>query len=83
MFCPPGGALCYEWTGRHEQIWRDFDHQNQQTVYVVRSRQRDDIMLSNLREDYFEILLDVDETEMEEDEWQMVRTINDKPLVLQ
>ena len=68
---------------KDEQIWRDFDHQNQQTVYVVRSRQRDDIMLSNLREDYFEILLDVDETEMEEDEWQMVRTINDKPLVLQ
>ena len=63
---------------KDEQSWRDFDHQNQQTVYVVRSRKRDDIMLSDMREDFFDILLDVSNTEMNQDEWQMVRTINDK-----
>ena len=68
---------------KDEQSWRDFDHQNQQTVYVVRSRKRDDIMLSDMREDFFDILLDVSNTEMNQDEWQMVRTINDKPLVLE
>jgi len=39
------------------QQWRSFDHQNIQSVYVVKSRPRKDILTSHLREDYFDVLM--------------------------
>ncbi len=39
------------------QTWRRFDHQNVQSVYVVRSKSRDDVMKSDRRSDLFDILL--------------------------
>lgn len=36
--------------------WRAFDHQNSQTVYVVRANQRDVVMKHPSRQDFYEIL---------------------------
>lgn len=41
---------------KDEQIWRDFDHQNEQTVYVVRGKSRDDVIADKYRADFFEII---------------------------
>ncbi|MDK2779195.1 MAG: ABC transporter substrate-binding protein [Pseudomonadota bacterium] len=70
---------------KDNQSWRGFDHQNQQTVYVVRSRSRDQIMHSELREDFFDVLLRVPAaaTELTRSEWEMIRAINDRPLALE
>ncbi|MFO7995345.1 MAG: substrate-binding protein [Marinobacter sp.] len=41
---------------KDEQYWREFDHQNVQTVYVVRIKPRNDIMADDYSSDYFEII---------------------------
>ena len=41
------------------QQWRALDHQNLQSVYVVRGKPREQVMQSPLRSDYFEVLLSV------------------------
>lgn len=41
---------------KDEQYWREFDHQNVQTVYVVRVKPRNDIMADEYSSDYFEII---------------------------
>lgn len=57
------------------QQWRAFDHQNIQSVYVVRGKPRDTVMQSELRSDYFEILLNVpgNSTARSQDEWLEIR----------
>tara|TARA_B100001109_G_scaffold60988_1_gene49653 strand:+ start:61542 stop:62783 length:1242 start_codon:yes stop_codon:yes gene_type:complete len=42
---------------KDNQQWRAFDHQNVQSVYVVKMRPRNDILNSHLREDFFDILM--------------------------
>jgi len=56
---------------KDEQYWRAFDHQNVQTVYVVRSRPRDDILKSDLHEDFFEVLMSLPGSEAAQtrEEW--------------
>lgn len=60
---------------KDEQYWRAFDHQNVQSVYVVRSRPRNDILASDLHEDFFEILLSLpgEEAARSLPEWQQAR----------
>ncbi|MDG9671723.1 ABC transporter substrate-binding protein [Hahella sp. CR1] len=41
---------------KDEQYWREFDHQNVQTVYAVRCKPRSEVMLDEFNEDYFEII---------------------------
>ena len=41
---------------KDEQVWRDFDHQSVQTVYVVRCKQRDEVVKNKYNLDYFEII---------------------------
>lgn len=36
--------------------WRDYDHQNTQTVYVVRANKREEVLAHPSRQDYYEIL---------------------------
>jgi len=50
----------HSYTGlKDPQTWRDFDHQNVQSVYVVRGKPRDEVMKDKYREDYFEVLLNI------------------------
>ncbi|WP_430460653.1 ABC transporter substrate-binding protein [Thalassolituus sp. LLYu03] len=66
---------------KDEQTWRAFDHQNVQSVYVVRSRPRNDILKSKLHEDFFDILLRLpgDEAAQTLTEWQQERKAAGKP----
>lgn len=76
----------YSYTGvKDQQTWRNFDHQNVQSVYVVRSKPRNDILKSNLHEDFFEVLmkLPADEAARTQKEWLAVRKKAGKPLTLQ
>jgi ABC-type branched-subunit amino acid transport system substrate-binding protein len=41
---------------KDEQVWRDFDHQSVQTVYVVRCKPRDEVVKNKYNLDYFEII---------------------------
>jgi ABC-type branched-subunit amino acid transport system substrate-binding protein len=41
---------------KDEQVWRDFDHQSVQTVYVVRCKPRDEVVKNRYNLDYFEII---------------------------
>ncbi len=41
---------------KDEQYWRDFDHQNVQSVYIVRCRPQAEVLRDKLKLDYFEIL---------------------------
>lgn len=41
---------------KDEQQWRDFDHQNLQSIYAVRVRKREQIMLDPFKQHYFEII---------------------------
>ncbi|MAK92221.1 MAG: branched-chain amino acid ABC transporter substrate-binding protein [Oceanospirillaceae bacterium] len=70
---------------KDQQTWRAFDHQNVQSVYVVKTRPRNDVLVSELREDFFDILLQLpgDEAALTEAEWQAVRKAAGKPLQLE
>ena len=70
---------------KDEQEWRAFDHQNVQSVYVVRSRPRNEILQSNLHEDFFEILarLPGNEAAQSLSEWQAERRAAGKQLALE
>jgi len=41
---------------KDQQIWRDFDHQSVQTVYVVRCKPRNEVVKNKYNLDYFEII---------------------------
>ncbi len=69
---------------KDEQEWRAFDHQNVQTVYVVKSRPRNEVVAGDLGDDYFEIVhrmagVDAAQTLAE---WQQERRQANKPLTL-
>lgn len=70
---------------KDEQQWRAFDHQSVQSVYVVRSRPRNEILTSHLREDFFEVLMKLPAAEAARShkEWLAVRQAAGKPAVLQ
>lgn len=66
------------------QQWRDFDHQNIQSVYVVKGKARADVLKDEYHEDYFEILLNIPGNTAAKtyDEWKETRQAAGKPLVL-
>jgi branched-chain amino acid transport system substrate-binding protein len=67
------------------QQWRAMDHQNVQSVYVVRSRPRNDVLKSDLHEDFFEILLQLpgEQAVQTAEEWALDRKSVGKSLALE
>ena len=67
------------------QTWRDFDHQNVQSVYVVRGKARNEVLKDTFKEDFFEILLNIPGSVAVKTraEWEQTRKAAGKPLVLQ
>ncbi|SNC59628.1 amino acid/amide ABC transporter substrate-binding protein, HAAT family (TC 3.A.1.4.-) [Marinobacter sp. es.048] len=66
---------------KDEQQWRAFDHQNLQTVYVVRSKPRNEVVKGELRTDFFEVIgsLEGEEAAQTLAEWQAERAAAGKP----
>ncbi|AOY89092.1 branched-chain amino acid ABC transporter substrate-binding protein [Marinobacter salinus] len=66
---------------KDRQQWRAFDHQNLQTVYVVRSKPRDQVVDDELRSDFFEVVgsLEGEEAAQTLTEWQAERAAANKP----
>ncbi|MCG8518047.1 MAG: ABC transporter substrate-binding protein [Pseudomonadales bacterium] len=67
------------------QQWRDFDHQNLQTVYVVRSKPREQVVVDDMRSDFFEVVDSIGGLEAAQtlEQWQQERRAANKPLTLQ
>jgi len=70
---------------KDEQYWRTFDHQNVQTVYVVRVKPRDQVVADEYSSDYFEIIdsMPGDEAVQTREEWEARRKEAGQPLTLQ
>ncbi|MEP3164486.1 MAG: ABC transporter substrate-binding protein, partial [Marinobacter sp.] len=70
---------------KDEQYWRKFDHQNVQTVYVVRVKPRNEIMDDEYSSDYFEIIdsMPGDEAAQTRAEWEARRKETGQPVTLQ
>lgn len=60
---------------KDEQYWRDFDHQNVQSIYAVRVRNRSEIMQDRFKQDYFTIIhrMDGEAAAPSLDDWQQER----------
>ncbi|SFL95372.1 ABC transporter substrate-binding protein [Marinobacter zhejiangensis] len=69
---------------KDEQYWRDFDHQNVQTVYVVRINSRETVMADPYGSGYFSIIasLSGDEAVQTREEWVARRREAGKPPTL-
>lgn len=70
---------------KDQQVWRDFDHQSVQTVYVVRCKPRDEVVKNKYNLDYFEIIdsLPGDLAAITRQEWNAVRKAAGKPTRLE
>jgi len=66
---------------KDRQQWRAFDHQNLQTVYVVRSKKREEVTSDPLRSDFFEVVgsLEGEKAAQTLAEWQAERAAANKP----
>lgn len=69
---------------KDEQYWRAFDHQNVQTVYVVKVKPRNTIIEDEYSADYFSIIdsMKGDEAAQTREEWEARRREAGKPLTL-
>ncbi|MCM0611680.1 substrate-binding protein [Marinobacter sediminum] len=69
---------------KDEQYWREFDHQNVQTVYVVKVKPRNTIVADEYSSDYFNIIdsMPGDEAAQTREEWETRRRKAGKPLAL-
>jgi ABC-type branched-subunit amino acid transport system substrate-binding protein len=69
---------------KDEQYWRAFDHQNVQTVYVVKVKPREKIMADQFSSDYFDIIdsMPGDEAAQTREEWETRRREAGKPVSL-
>lgn len=67
-----------------EQKWRAFDHQNLQTVYVVKGRQRADVVADRFKENFFEIVGEIsgDTAAIPYSQWADERKAAGQPLQL-
>lgn len=65
-----------------EQEWRAFDHQNLQTLYVLKVKPRAEVMKDPLKQDYFEVVhrMDGDLAALTLTEWQEVRGVGRETL---
>ena len=70
---------------KDEQVWRDFDHQSVQTVYVVRCKPREEVVKNKYNLDYFEIIdsLPGNKAAITRQEWNEVRKAAGKPTRLE
>lgn len=70
---------------KDEQEWRAFDHQNVQSVYLVRMQTRDKVLADEYNSGFYEILATVPGPEAARtlEEWQAVRREAGVPLTLQ
>ena len=70
---------------KDEQVWRDFDHQSIQTVYVVRCKPREEVVKNKYNLDYFEIIdsLPGHMAARTHQEWKAVRKMAGKPTHLE
>ena len=70
---------------KDEQQWRAFDHQNVQSVYVVRIRPREQVLADEYSSDYFEIVhtLPGEQAVRTRQEWEADRRAAGMPLTLQ
>ncbi len=70
---------------KDEQEWRGFDHQNIQSVYVVRARPRAQVLEDPFASNYFEVVdtLPAAEAARTLEEWQQARRRAGMPLTLQ
>ncbi|SFR61148.1 amino acid/amide ABC transporter substrate-binding protein, HAAT family [Marinobacter daqiaonensis] len=72
----------YEYTLlKDRQQWRAFDHQNLQTIYVVRSKKREQVISDPLRSDFFEVVgsLEGEKAAQTLTEWRAERAAANKP----
>lgn len=69
---------------KDEQYWRAFDHQNVQTVYVVKIKPRNTVVADEYSSDYFSIIdsMSGDEAAQTREEWEARRREAGKPLQL-
>jgi branched-chain amino acid transport system substrate-binding protein len=75
----------HRYTGAKDpQYWRDFDHQNIQSVYVVRSKPRSEVMKSHFHEDVFEVLMKLpgEQAARTHEQWLRARNQAGKPPAL-
>ncbi|MBU1698578.1 MAG: substrate-binding protein [Candidatus Eisenbacteria bacterium] len=65
---------------KDEQMWRDFDHQSIQTVYVVRCKNEADVLKDKYKLDYFDIISSMAGSEafITKAEWDGVRKADNK-----
>jgi ABC-type branched-subunit amino acid transport system substrate-binding protein len=70
---------------KDQQTWRPLDHQNLQTVYAVKVKERAEVLKDPLKQDYFEIVDRLDATQAAPSlaEWQAERRAAGQPLTLQ
>ena len=66
---------------KDQQVWRSFDHQSVQTVYVVRCKPREEVVKNKYNLDYFEIIdsLPGDLAAITRQQWHDVRRKAGKP----
>ncbi|MBD3641891.1 MAG: ABC transporter substrate-binding protein, partial [Marinobacter sp.] len=66
---------------KDRQQWRTFDHQNLQTVYVVRSKPRNQVLSDELRSDFFEVVgsLEGEKAAQTLEQWKAERAAAGKP----
>ena len=72
----------HQYTGiKGEQVWRAFDHQNLQPVYVVKGRTRADVMKDKLKENFFVVVAETkgSTAAVSEADWKQERRNNGKP----
>ena len=70
---------------KDQQVWRSFDHQSVQTVYVVRCKPREEVVKNKYNLDYFDIIdsLPGDLAAITRQEWHDVRRKAGKPTRLE
>ena len=70
---------------KDKQVWRDFDHQSVQSVYLVKCKPEAEVLKDKHKLDYFEILgsLAGPEAARTREEWTAVRRAAGKPLYLE
>ncbi len=70
---------------KDQQVWRSFDHQSVQTVYVVRCKPREEVVKNKYNLDYFEIIdsLPGDLAAITRQQWHDVRRKAGKPTRLE
>ena len=70
---------------KDQQVWRNFDHQSVQTVYVVRCKPREAVVKNKYNLDYFDIIdsLPGDLAAITRQEWHDVRRKAGKPTRLE